>query len=168
MRIAASDDRLVKTHREVVRQTVRPLQHLAIDCFDSMKITCKNREVVFRSRSREAGIEVIDSYEQATLDCVGKQALDIVAAALQFDMVVFRNAINAGVHFRAARHRAGDFFAEEEIGITPQILYGINGIVVGNRDEIHAALFQACVQRARLVVRLHTNPGEHRYSAHPE
>ena len=39
-------------------------------------------------------------------------------------------------------------------------------IVIRDRDKVHAALFQSCVQRARLVVGLQTNAGEHGYRAH--
>ena len=65
------------------------LQHLPVDCFNSVKIACKNGEIVFRARPGEAGIEVIHGNEEVIFDRIGEQALDVMAAALQFDMVVF-------------------------------------------------------------------------------
>ena len=127
-----------------------------------MKIARKNGEIVFRARAGEAGIEVIHRNEQAAFDRIREQALDVRAAALQFDMVVFADSINAGVHFGAARHGAGDFFAEEEIGIAAQFFHRVDRIVIGNGDEVHAALFQPFVQRVRLVVRLHAERGRAR------
>ena len=167
MGIAAADHGLAEAPREIVRQTVRTFQHLAVDCFNSVKIACKNGEIVFRARPGEAGIEMIYGDEEPIFDRIGEQALDVVAAPLQFDMVVFRDSIYAGVHFGTARHGAGDFFAQEEVGIAPQIFNGVDGIVICNRDEVHAALFQPFVQRVRLVVRLQTNAGEHGYRTHP-
>ena len=68
-------------------------------------------------------------------------------APLQFDMVAFFDAIDAGVHFGSAGHGAGNFFTQKEVGIAPQVLGGVDGIVVGYRYEIHAALFQPLIQR---------------------
>ena len=104
--------------------------------------------------------------EQLIFDRIRQQALDVMAAPLQFDMVVFPDSIDSGVHFSTARHSACDFFTQEEVRIVPQFFNGVYGIVVCNRHEVHAALFQLCVQRERFVVGLQTNAGEHGYRAH--
>ncbi len=119
-----------------------------------MKIARKNREIVFGARPGQARIQVIDRYKQPILQRIRQQAFDVVAAPLQFDMVVLADPVDAGVHLCAAGHRAGDFFAQKEIGIAPQLLNCVDRIVIRDRDEVHAALFQPCIQRVGLVIRL--------------
>ncbi len=87
-------------------------------------------------------------------------------AALQFRVVFFFDSIHARVHFCATRHGAGDFLAEEEIGIAAKFFHRVDRIVIGNCDEVHAALFQPFVQRARLVVRLLADAGEPGHCTH--
>ena len=69
-------------------------------------------------------------------------------------MVLFADAVDAGVHLRAARQGYGYLFAEEEIGIFPQFFSRIDRIVIGDGDKVHAALFQDFVESAGFVVRL--------------
>src|SRR6202050_1756758 len=126
MGVAAPDNRLAEAPREIVRQLIRPFENLAVECFNSVKIACKHGEVVFRPRSGQAGIEMIYGNEELIFDRIGKQALDVMATALQFDMVAFPDSINARVHFSTARHGAGDFFAQEEMGIARPSSPGAN------------------------------------------
>ena len=57
-------------------------------------------------------------------------------------MVVFPDSVDAGMHTGTARHGAGNFFAQEEVGIAAQFFDRVDRVMVGYSDEVHAALFQ--------------------------
>ncbi len=69
---------------------------------------------------------MIDRYEQAPFDGVGEQALDVMPSPLQLRMVFFFDSVHAGVHFCATRHGAGDFLAEEEVGMAAKFFHRID------------------------------------------
>ena len=109
---------------------------------------------------------MIDRHEQPLFHRIRQQTLDIGPPALQFDMVVFGYSIHAGMHLRAARHRAGDFFAQEEVGMMAQLFHGVDRIMIGYRDKIHSPALKSLVKRARIVVRLSANAREHGHCTH--
>ena len=69
-------------------------------------------------------------------------------------MLALGDVIDADMSFRAARHRAGDFFADEEIRVAAQLFRAADGIVIGQRDQVHAALAQRGVDVCRSTVAL--------------
>jgi hypothetical protein len=69
-------------------------------------------------------------------------------------VIAFADAINAGVHLRAARQCDGYLFAEEEIGIFPQFFGRIDRIVIGDGDKVHASPFQNFIEGEGFVVGL--------------
>ncbi len=71
------------------------------------------------------------------------------------------------MHSGAARHAAGDLFAQEEIWVAAQSLGGADGIVVGERDQIHAFALENGVDFPRIVVRFTANALQQGNSAHP-
>ncbi len=62
--------------------------------------------------------------------------------------------------------RARHFFAQEEIGIAAKMLGGVDGIVIGDRHQIHAAPLQRLVHGLRFVVALAAETMEPGYVAH--
>jgi 6-phosphogluconolactonase/glucosamine-6-phosphate isomerase/deaminase len=69
-------------------------------------------------------------------------------------MILFRNVVDTQVHFSAAGHAYGDFFAEEEVRMLAEDFRGIDRIVVGCCDDGHAALLRASIDFSGVVVRL--------------
>ena len=97
---------------------------------------------------------MIDREKQPLLGQVGKQANQIVAAAADFGMLAFGQVIDADVDLRPAGHPAGDLFADKEIRMPPQLFGASDGVVVGQRDQVHAALSQRGVDLGRRAVTL--------------
>jgi len=52
------------------------------------------------------------------------------------------HVVNADMNFGAARHLAGEFFADEEIRMAAQLFRAFDGVVIGQGEEIHAASLQ--------------------------
>ena len=67
-------------------------------------------------------------------------------------MLAFGHVINADVDLRPARHAAGNFFADKEIGVAAQLFRAADGVVIGQCDQVHAALSQRGVDIARSAV----------------
>jgi hypothetical protein len=67
-------------------------------------------------------------------------------------MLALGQVVHADVDFAAARHPAGDLFAGEEIVVLTQLLGAFDRIVLGERDEVHAARFQRCADFVRVAV----------------
>jgi hypothetical protein len=85
---------------------------------------------------------------------------------LEFDVVAFVNVVNTDVHLCASGGCSADFLTQEEVRIAPQGFGGIDGIVIRNSNQVHAALFQSFVDGAGITVALAANPPEHRYGTH--
>jgi hypothetical protein len=81
-------------------------------------------------------------------------------------VVALAHTVDAGVHFGAAGHGAGNFFTQEEIGVVAQLVGGADGIVIGYGDQVHAALFQRFIQGTGLVIGFEANAGHHWHRAH--
>lgn len=54
--------------------------------------------------------------------------------ALQFDVILFGDSVDAGVHFRAAGEGDCDFLTQEEVRVLAQLLGRIDGVVIGYRN----------------------------------
>jgi len=98
---------------------------------------------------------------------IHQQGNEIVPAALNLEMVAFAQAIYAQVHFRPAGHANGDFLAQEEVWETAEGLRTINGVVVGDRNDEHALLFQPVIDLNWFIVGLPANQVESGGSKHP-
>ena len=97
---------------------------------------------------------MIDGEEQALLGEVREQANQILAAAINFRVLAFGYVIDADVGLGAARHRAGYFFADKKIGMAAQLFRAADRIVIGQRDQVHAAFAQHGVNVSRSTVAL--------------
>ncbi len=80
------------------------------------------------------------------------QAYQIVAAAANFGVLPLGQVIDANVDLGPAGHRASDFLADKEVRVLPQFLGAADGVVVGQRDQVHAALPQRRVDVSRRAV----------------
>ena len=109
---------------------------------------------------------MVHSHKQSALHGIREQALYVRPAALQFNVVAIAHPIDARVHLRSARHRAGYFLAQEEIGMSAQFFDGVDRIVIGYGDKVHAAPFQCFVERSRFVITFPANAGKHGHCAH--
>ena len=81
-------------------------------------------------------------------------------------MVVFLNIVNTNVHFRPARREGADFFTQEEVRVSSQGFRGVDGIVIGDGNQIHPTPFQSFVDFARIAVAFAANPAEPGYGTH--
>jgi hypothetical protein len=82
---------------------------------------------------------MVDAEENPVLVEIGSQRRYVHAAPLQLHVIPLSNAIHAHVDLRLTRSDAGYFFTQEEIGIPSKMVRGINGIMIGDRDQVHAA-----------------------------
>src|SRR5947209_10266081 len=76
---------------------------------------------------------------------VGRHRIEIVAPALEFDMIPLADVIDAHMQNASAGQPARYFLAEEEIGPRSQLFHRIDGIVIRNRHQIHAQALQSFV-----------------------
>ncbi len=60
-------------------------------------------------------------------------------------MLTFGDVVNAHMELCAAGSLARYFLTQKEIGVTPQSLGGIYGIMIGDRHQIHAAPFERLI-----------------------
>ena len=67
-------------------------------------------------------------------------------------MLPFAQVVHANVSFGSARHPASEFFANEEIGMAPQFFRTLYRVVVGEGEQVHAALPQKNVQLVRIAI----------------
>ncbi len=114
----------------------------------------------------QAGEDVIGAEEQVLVHQPGQQRFEIVAAALDFDVVAFGDVVDAHVQLAAAGQRTGDLFAEEEIGAGTQALDGVDGIVIGDCHQIHAEPLEFFVDFERLVVAFAAHAAHERDGTH--
>ena len=78
----------------------------------------------------------------------------VVAPPLQFDVMTLFDAVHAHVDLRARRRGARHLFAQKEIGVVAKMLGGVDGIVIGDRHQIHATPLQGPIDGLRIVVAL--------------
>ncbi len=95
---------------------------------------------------------MVGTEKQVVIRQPGDQRFKIVTAALKLDVVALGNVIDADVQLISAGQGAGDFLAEEEIGAGTQGFHGVDGIVIGDRYQVHAEAFQLVVDGERIVV----------------
>jgi hypothetical protein len=61
---------------------------------------------------------------------------------------------------------AGDFLAQEEVGIAPQAFDGIHRVMICNGDKIHPTTLEGAVNSLRFVVALPADPVQQRDRTH--
>ena len=127
-------------------------QHVAVERFQGGKGGFEEAEVFDGTAPGQAGEDVIGAEEQVLIHQPCQQGFEIVAPALQFDVVALGDVVDAHVKLTAARQRTGDLFAEEEIGAGTQSFHGVDGIVIGDCHQIHAEPLELFVDFERLVV----------------
>jgi hypothetical protein len=110
---------------------------------------------------------MIGGEEEAPFGEAREQPRQIVTATLDLDVITLANIQNANMNIRAAGHTAGDFLAQEEIGMLAEGFGAFDRIVIGKSDEVHTGLLEALVNAVRSTVRLTTNETEAGVSAHP-
>jgi hypothetical protein len=95
---------------------------------------------------------VIDAEEKAPLGEIHQERDEIAAALLELEVLAVGDVVHADVDFGAAGHFAGEFFADEKIGVLAQLFGAFDGIVVGEREKIHAAALEQGIHGARITV----------------
>ena len=63
-------------------------------------------------------------------------------AAGQLHVIAFRDAIDAHVQIGSPGGPAAHFLAQEEVRIVAKTLDRVNRVMIGNGDQIHAALLE--------------------------
>ena len=111
-------------------------------------------EIQLRAAAGQAGENVVDAEQDFLFVQIRGQGGHVAAPALQFDVMPLFDAVHADVDLGARRRGTGDLFAQEEIGIAAEMLGGVDGIVIGDRHQIHAAPLQSLIHRLRIVVAL--------------
>ena len=95
---------------------------------------------------------MVDAEKDLLFAQVGGQRRHVVTPPLEFDVMPLFDAIHAHVDLGLGWRHAGHLFAQEKVGITAEVFGGVDGIVIGDRHQIHAALLQSLVHSFRVVV----------------
>ncbi len=141
-------------------------QHVAVACFESIEGPLEQREVLDGAPPRQAGEDVVGAEEEAAFREVVRERLEIVAAQLDLDVVAILDVVDAHVKLGPAGQSARDFLAKEEIRVRPQRFHGVDGIVVGNGDKVHAKPLQLLVNGCRFVIALAADRPQNRDGTH--
>jgi len=140
--VAAADGDFVPLFGELRGALVGAFEHMTVARFDGRKIFLEPGEVFPFAASGDGGENVIDAEEEAALGEVHEERDEIVAALLELLVLAVGDVVHADVNFGATGHFAGEFFADEKIGVLTQLFGAFDGIVIGEREEIHAAALQ--------------------------
>ena len=147
--------------KKVVARRQVPVQD-----FDSGKTSFKPIEIVGRAASGESRKDVVQAEEQTLFPEIGHQPGKIVSPALNLGVLALVEVVNADVKFVAAGRPAGDLFTQEKILVPPQALCRINGIVVGNGDQIQPLALELLVEGFGRVVAFAAKTVQHRQGGH--
>jgi len=160
MGIAAPHHGFSPIARQQGRGRIVDSGYLSIQRLQGWKEFLKKLKIEIRAPARQTRKHVVDAEEEFALVEIRGQRGYVLAAALQFNMVALFDAIHSGVDLGAAGCDACHFFAQEEIGIAPKIFRGVNRIVIGDRNQVHAAPFQGLVNGFRIAVAFAAKSGE--------
>jgi hypothetical protein len=69
-------------------------------------------------------------------------------------MLALMEVIHTDVDFRTAGHPAGELLAEEKIGMSPKLFRALNGVVIGESEEVHSPAAQNRIDFARIAITL--------------
>lgn len=162
VRVAAADTDFAPVLGELRGLLIGLLEHVAIANFHGRKIFLEPDEVFEFAASGDAGKNVIDAEEEAAFGEIHQQRDEIVAPLLELHVLALADVVNADVHFGAGRHFASEFFAHEKIGMLAQLLGAFDGIVIGEREKIHAAALQEGVNFLRIAITFAANLSDNR------
>ena len=109
---------------------------------------------------------MIKAEEKILFTQVRHQRKEIIAPPLQLEVLPFSDVIDSHVEAGTAGSSARDLFTQKEIGIAPQSFCRIDGIMIGNRDQVHASAFECCVDFQRIVVAFAADAAEQRNRTH--
>src|SRR5690242_7164649 len=143
------------------------IRHLAAVSLEGRYVRVDTGEIIESAASGEAREDMIHAEEQTLLREVSEQTYEIVAAALNFEVLTFGDIEDADVHGGAAGHAAGHLFAEKEVRVAAQRFGAADGIMVGERDQAHAPSLENGVDFARIVIGFTADPLQEGEGAHP-
>lgn len=142
MSVAAADPDFVPLVCEACGVDILFREHVAVPRLNGGEILFKPAEVVPLTRPGKTREHVIDAEEELPLAQVHEQSDEIVASLLKLNMLPLGDVVNADMRERTAGHEAGNLFADEEVSMPAQRFRAFNRIVVGQCEQIHAALAQ--------------------------
>ena len=123
-------------------------------------------KIVFVALSGKAGKNMIHAEEKLLFRQIHHQGHEVSAPTLDPAVIALAQIVDADMHFGAAGHPAGHFFADEKVCMAAQHFRRINGIVVGEGNDGHAQLLATGIDLIGVIVRLLTNAREQRSVAH--
>ena len=104
---------------------------------------------------------MIDAEQKALFSKVREERREVVAAALNLNVLMFVQVINTDVQGCATGHAAGDFLTEKEIPVMAKRLEGVNRVMIRDRDQVHPDSFEPCIHSFGVVVALAAEPAHH-------
>jgi hypothetical protein len=119
---------------------------------DGWKSGLEQGEVLGSAPARQAGKDVIGAEEEVLVGQPGEEGFKVVTAPLEFNVIALSDVVHADVQLGSAGYRAGHFFAEEEVGLGAQRLDGLDGIVIGDGDQVHAGALEGIVYGEGIVI----------------
>ena len=157
MRVAAANPDLAPLFGQLSRLIVGPLQHVAVLDFKCREVFVEPLEVFQFATPGDAGEHVVDAEEDPFLAQVHQQRHQIAAALQQLPVLLFADVVDPDVHFGAARHSAGQLFADEEIRLAAQLFGAFDRVMVGQREQIHPAALQGGVDFLGIAITFAAN-----------
>jgi hypothetical protein len=152
VRVAAADGDLVPLFGELRGALVRAFEHVTVARFDGGEIFLEPGEILTLAAAGDGGKNVIDAEEELALAEIHQERDEIVTALLQLLVLAVADVVDADVHFGAAGHFAGELFADKKIGMLAQWFGAFDGIVIGEREKIHAAALQQGINGAGIAI----------------
>lgn len=145
MSVASGDRRFARRGSEPGCLLVCRVDHVAVQRLYGGKHQLETLKILKLAPAGEPREDVVGAVEQPLLAQVGDQAGKIVPPALHIEVLALGDVVNTHVQFSAARHAAGDLFAQEEVCMPAQRLCGADRVMVRDGDEIHAKPLEALV-----------------------
>ena len=110
---------------------------------------------------------MIDAEEDAALGEIHEQRDEIIATLLKLNVLALAEIVGADVHFGAAGHPAGEFFADENIRVPAQLFRAFDGIMIGKGDQVHATELQLRINFLGIAVTFAAKLSDNRGCAGP-
>jgi len=152
VRVTAANPDFAPLPGELRGVLIGTLEHVAIADFHGGKIFPEPGEVFEFAAAGDARENVIDTEEEPALGEIHQERDEIVAALLKLYVLALGYVVNPDVHFGAAGHFTGEFFADKKIRMLAQLLGAFDGIVIGEREKIHAPALQEGVNFLRIAI----------------
>ena len=138
MRVTPRDRDLAELFSQAIRAPVRFGPHLPVARFKGWHVGGKPAEIVVLAVAGEARENVIHAEEKFAFGEVHDQRNEIIAAALNLEVIFLADPIDAQVRLRSARHLNGCLLAEKEVRVLAEGFRRINGVVIGQGHDGHA------------------------------